>query len=416
MNQNVLSGTGFALDGLSAADGMVASRPRGFSARDPDYFNGILLDTMKLQKNHSPPFGRTAQDELAAEASSSFNLQNLLATKMDSELPPMGKNGEARWISGIEITRPLSAASVVKDNIHKLAPEVFDKLSFGEFKPELLQRIKEELLDPLSKEARRVSEADPNTRVAFKERLRKDDLPFEVQFDTAASDAFIHQLWPLPDSRSIFDRNDGNEVPYNPDRENPGMVDTQLEQAEWDQQFEAEWAQALVSSDNSSNPDLNFQSLSLAGNQSEMSSRESDRTPVPNGDRLFEQLVSRAKFNIDNDNYGMTLELHPENLGRVSMKVSLEGDKMSARFLVENNEVKQLLLSRIDELKSALEKNGVSMDKLEILAADKPLPTKVDSREMNAIRREPRIDYTGDWDRIAYFNHNKQRYGSSWLI
>ncbi|MBC8204193.1 MAG: flagellar hook-length control protein FliK, partial [FCB group bacterium] len=128
-------------------------------------------------------------------------------------------------------------------------------------------------------------------------------------------------------------------------------------------------------------------------------------------------LVNRAKINIENGNYRMSLELHPEHLGAVSMRVAMEGSKMTARFLVENGQVRQLLLSKMNELKSALNKSGVEVERIDVMVSGEQTASPAHNhRELDAVHSDSRFDFPNTRARIAYFNSNREFHSSTWLI
>ena len=54
----------------------------------------------------------------------------------------------------------------------------------------------------------------------------------------------------------------------------------------------------------------------------------------------------------------MKIKLQPEELGEVEIKMTMENNIMKAQFVVESQTVKDILESRFDNLRNALENKG----------------------------------------------------------
>jgi flagellar hook-length control protein FliK len=74
----------------------------------------------------------------------------------------------------------------------------------------------------------------------------------------------------------------------------------------------------------------------------------------------------------------ITIRLQPEALGDLKIKMSLEPGKVGASFEVQTDQARQLLGKTMDTLKSALEAQGLEVDRLEVQVADRvnAMPTE----------------------------------------
>lgn len=77
---------------------------------------------------------------------------------------------------------------------------------------------------------------------------------------------------------------------------------------------------------------------------------------------IISQVIQNAKVVIDGDKTEMVMQLKPESLGKVSLKVVAENGIITARFIAENRQVKQILEANMQLLKDALEKQGLSVE------------------------------------------------------
>lgn len=73
---------------------------------------------------------------------------------------------------------------------------------------------------------------------------------------------------------------------------------------------------------------------------------------VENIDKIISQL--RSRLMVISGNTRMTIRLKPESLGRITISLSYDGNKIEALFRVENPEVKQILEAEMSRLKAEL--------------------------------------------------------------
>jgi|GEM_PF-1874764 len=195
---------------------------------------------------------------------------------------------------------------------------------------------------------------------------------FGLQTEIAASGAevWVQQVWPIYQAESVLDRDRQRQVPYNPDRHKPEISLADREVKEWDDKFEAEWAQVehtRISGSDAHAPDnsLNVPSLGNA-----YASTNPARQSLPESDLLFSQMVKILQTGVDQGNQRLNLELHPDHLGSLKLKLSLSGDELNARILVDNESVRNLLVERMDDLKKAISERGIAFNDLQIACSE----------------------------------------------
>ncbi|MBL7192092.1 flagellar hook-length control protein FliK [bacterium] len=408
-----------ALNGISTCEDKSVKGLLNLTAVDNELFNEFLMNSLKAGQNHSPPIGRSDSEKLAAEASSSADLQRLLSAGRNSNLKfPSKLEDEILKAERSGIREESSQAERVRrDHAHDVLAEKLNKPFMGDELKEALNQAHERLNESALSEFDQNSKINHELHEAYREMIKLENLPFEVNFDTLPADAVMQNLWSLPEDRSIFDKGRKSEIPHKTDRERTEKVDAEIDTARWDEQFETEWAKSTASDSGFSPQDNNPQSSSTMVSDARAASGGRNGNPLPDGDRIFYDLVNRAKINIENGNYRMSLELHPEHLGAVSMRVAMEGSKMTARFLVENGQVRQLLLSKMNELKSALNKSGVEVERIDVMVSGEQTASPAHNhRELDAVHSDSRFDFPNTRARIAYFNSNREFHSSTWLI
>ncbi len=81
---------------------------------------------------------------------------------------------------------------------------------------------------------------------------------------------------------------------------------------------------------------------------------------------LFEQIVDRARLMVKMNGAEMTIDLVPDSLGKLSIKVLFEDGLVTARFVTDNHQVKQVLESSLSSLRHNLENQGLKVDRTEV--------------------------------------------------
>ncbi len=93
-------------------------------------------------------------------------------------------------------------------------------------------------------------------------------------------------------------------------------------------------------------------------------SQLSTATNPINREHLFSQIVEHAKLNLSNGQSQMELQLKPDNLGKIQLKISLENQLVTARFVAESDQVKQIIETNLNILKRSLHESGIQVDSM----------------------------------------------------
>lgn len=117
--------------------------------------------------------------------------------------------------------------------------------------------------------------------------------------------------------------------------------------------------------------DVNIQSDAVFFNSSnvEKTLSETFRTSAQNiktGNEIVRQVVENAKVILDGDKSEMVLNLKPESLGKLSLKVVTENGIVIAKFVAENDQVKQILEANMHLLKENLESQGLNVQSFSV--------------------------------------------------
>lgn len=86
----------------------------------------------------------------------------------------------------------------------------------------------------------------------------------------------------------------------------------------------------------------------------------------PNFNNILEQFIEKAQVIVDEKGSEMSLQLKPNNLGNLSMKIAVEKGIVIANIVAENQIVKEVLESNFNVLRDALNEKGFAISELNV--------------------------------------------------
>lgn len=81
---------------------------------------------------------------------------------------------------------------------------------------------------------------------------------------------------------------------------------------------------------------------------------------------LIDQIVKKAELLLKQNSSEIKINLKPEFLGKMTIKIVVEEGIVTARFLTENHQVKHLLESNLNTLRQSLESQGIKVERTEV--------------------------------------------------
>jgi len=87
---------------------------------------------------------------------------------------------------------------------------------------------------------------------------------------------------------------------------------------------------------------------------------------LESGKSLTDQVIGKLNAYAETGKHEMELQLKPESLGKINMKLVEEKGLILAKFTTESEQVRAILESNMQLLKDALEKNGLSVQQLSV--------------------------------------------------
>lgn len=85
---------------------------------------------------------------------------------------------------------------------------------------------------------------------------------------------------------------------------------------------------------------------------------------------IMNQIVTKFKVESTDTKSSMTIQLTPENLGKLAFNITSEKGIMTGRFVAENQAVKEVLEANMINLKNTLEQQGVKVNEIEVVVGN----------------------------------------------
>lgn len=95
--------------------------------------------------------------------------------------------------------------------------------------------------------------------------------------------------------------------------------------------------------------------------------------PAPvklNFPNIVEQILPKAEVFIDDERSEMLIQLKPDHLGKLVMKLEVEKGIVVAKFLAESHMVKEVLESNMNALKDSLQQKGLNVQELSVFVGN----------------------------------------------
>ena len=86
----------------------------------------------------------------------------------------------------------------------------------------------------------------------------------------------------------------------------------------------------------------------------------STSTPPRLEQSVFQQVVEKMHFQSVGEHHEVRIQLKPDHLGEVKIKLAIEQGIVTAEFVIESQAVKEILSAQLPELRQALQQQGIS--------------------------------------------------------
>ena len=105
------------------------------------------------------------------------------------------------------------------------------------------------------------------------------------------------------------------------------------------------------------------------------------------GEKVLNQIVEKIRAQFSNGRNQMTIELKPEFLGRLHMKVSVQNQHVMAKIIVESPLIKEIIETNAHQLKFSLLEHGLKVDKFSVLVGYNQSQSGRDNGEPSSERK-----------------------------
>lgn len=128
-----------------------------------------------------------------------------------------------------------------------------------------------------------------------------------------------------------------------------------------------------VNKDNGSTLQLNNQVINQIQKVDDSSTVAKIQKEVPvTKNEIINQVIEKAKVTLTADKSEMSMDLKPDNLGKLALKVITERGIVVAKFVAESQQVKETLEANMQTLKDSLEKQGLSVQGFSVTVQQNP--------------------------------------------
>lgn len=120
-------------------------------------------------------------------------------------------------------------------------------------------------------------------------------------------------------------------------------------------------------------------------------------TEFVNREELFDQILKIREIANDESISELSIKLKPDTLGKLSIRLIMENGELTARFVAENQKVKETIESNFTELKDALVQKGINIQNLSVSIGNEGKWGYEENQNLRAwYRNSKRSSYVGD--------------------
>jgi flagellar hook-length control protein FliK len=102
------------------------------------------------------------------------------------------------------------------------------------------------------------------------------------------------------------------------------------------------------------------------------------------------EIMKQAQIIMKKGGGEMTVQMKPEGMGHVNLKVSVENGQVQVQMITQNDKVKNMLENGLHELKSSLAAHKLSLESMKIGVQDTSAEKKMDQHQQDAQREAQR--------------------------
>lgn len=97
-----------------------------------------------------------------------------------------------------------------------------------------------------------------------------------------------------------------------------------------------------------------------------------EKNEIIEAKQFINQIAQKAGGFLSKDRNEMSIQLTPENLGKISIKIGLNEGSLTGKIYAENYAVKEIIETNLNQLRDSLEEQGLNIAGLEVHIGDNP--------------------------------------------
>nr|MCR4924096.1 flagellar hook-length control protein FliK [Lachnospiraceae bacterium] len=106
------------------------------------------------------------------------------------------------------------------------------------------------------------------------------------------------------------------------------------------------------------------------GSNGEMIQKVTSYSSYSESSNIISQVTDQIKLNISAESTTMEMQLHPATLGAVNLQIASENGVMKAHILVQNETVREVLASQMEQLLKTFEEQGQKVSEIDVSVAN----------------------------------------------
>jgi len=118
-------------------------------------------------------------------------------------------------------------------------------------------------------------------------------------------------------------------------------------------------------------------------------------------DGNFEEIIRQFTFVVNKGGGEARLQLQPESLGTLRMKIKLNHNEVHTNIIVDNQAVKDLIMSKLNHLEENLLRQGFHLGSFEVEVKDQNKASQGSYREIKKGRSIQKIDHDGSTEEVS---------------
>jgi len=130
---------------------------------------------------------------------------------------------------------------------------------------------------------------------------------------------------------------------------------------------------------------------------------------------VLKQITEQMDVSLFDDKSEMVMKLKPDDLGKVTVRLSMENGIISAKFLAESEKVKEILESNFNQLKDSLKQQGMMIQEFSVsVDSGSSKENMFFERKRVFNKKVEQIDTSFDYNDVSYYDYGEPDVNTYW--